>query len=76
MKDEKRLAALLSSVIEERAWHMRRKTGVEEGSIFLNAHTSAASGMLLTADNSPRVDSDRVFRGRNEALHRLEMAHV
>lgn len=72
INDEQRLAELLSTMIEENSMHERRKTGCEEGSIFLNARRSA-DGLLVTADIHPRTGQ---FRRRNSDMYRLEEQHM
>lgn len=52
--DEGCLFGLLYKMIEERTWPERRKTGLEDHSIFLNVHQSAA-GPVIIADIHPRM---------------------
>lgn len=83
LHDEQRLAQLLSTRIEENdPYGRRRTTGIEEGSIFLNAEQST-DGLLVTADSRPRRNSQATAPGgaalrprRNSEIHRLEAMYA
>lgn len=78
--NESSLSMLLSPAMDEKAWPERRKAGVEEDSIFLNAHQTAG-GVLVTANIQPKsqISSLRRLgepRHRNSDLHRLEAMYT
>lgn len=77
--DESGLSVLLNNAVEEKAWPELRKTGVEDGGIFLNVRETT-DGLLVTADIQPRsrTSSRRTgdqYRDSNLGLHRLEALH-